>query len=146
MLLVSKERGDIGFCTLSGVIDVCVLRPRTMGPGGAPAGWTAVSRDLRGGIGGEPERQAERETEREFSRGDFVILLGLISAGVGMVFLLFYVLVAIVWGAYLGVNAGLGVNAAMLILLLGLAVATLVWIGREIVATVRPRVGRLTDR
>lgn len=74
------------------------------------------------------------------------MLLGQVIAGVGLVFVLFYVVVRLLWGSYLGADPSLGLSISLFVLLVGVIVAALLWIGREIFAIAGPAAHRIRDR
>lgn len=77
---------------------------------------------------------------------DFGILLGQLTALVGFVGLVFFTLVEFIVGSYFGANPGFGMSVALAVLVLGVAVAAVLWVGRLVTVTAEGLVRSLRDR
>lgn len=87
-----------------------------------------------------PKRRASR------TRLDDAIHLGLFVAGIGFVFVTFYGIIQAAWGSYLGADPAVGFGLSLLVLVVGLGIATALWIGREVVSLVKPAIDkRMSD-
>ena len=60
------------------------------------------------------------------------ILFGGTMAGIGFLFTLIFLISEIAWGSYFGANPGVGLSLSIGVLILGVAVATILWIVREL--------------
>lgn len=65
-------------------------------------------------------------------RGGFAIRLGLLIAAIGFVFTLLYGVLALIGIAYPGAGTGVGLTFSILVIVLGVGLATIVWVSREL--------------
>lgn len=68
------------------------------------------------------------------------IMVGLILAGLGFVFVGMYTLTGMIWGTYFGADPGFGQALSAAVMTTGIAIATLLWLGREVGSVVASKV------
>lgn len=71
------------------------------------------------------------------------IMIGLVVAGVGFVFVLVFTVAQAVWGSYFGADPGIGQWLSGGVMTVGVAVATLLWLGRELGSAARSQLDRV---
>ena len=77
---------------------------------------------------------------------DFGIIIGHVSAAIGLAFIGFFLLVELVLGDFAGADSAIGIGLSLGILVFGVAIATVLWVGREIAGAGTVVVERVRSR
>ena len=64
---------------------------------------------------------------------DFAIIVGRVTAAVGLGFLVFFFVLDLTFGNLAGMDLEVGMALSAVVLFFGLALATILWVGRELV-------------
>lgn len=99
--------------------------------------WVAVARTPTGTS--DPWSRAHEPAP---STVDFAIIIGRVTAAFGLGFLAFFFVLDVTVGEIAGADLEVGVVLSAIVLLFGVALATILWVGRELVgagATVADR-------
>lgn len=70
------------------------------------------------------------------------MLFGLLVAGVGVLFLGIFTASDLLWGSYFGADPGIGQALSLGVMTVGVAIATLLWVGREVGMAARQGIRR----